>query len=256
MNPIKWMAVPLAAALAVGCASTPEEDSPYAKAREQYQQLAANEQIQALAPTPLYDAQQALQRAEDADDAVARRHQIYLANQQMAVARAVAERKQLETQMEALAEEREQLRLSLREKELQQAQSRTQELQQELAALEAERTDRGLMVTLDNVFFETDQANLKPGVTGSLDKLAGFMRDHPEQQVVVEGHTDSRGPESYNDQLSRQRAEAVKQAMVTRGVEPDRIQARGYGESRPVASNENPGGRQLNRRVEIVFPDI
>lgn len=249
------MSTALAIVLAAGCASTPEEDSAFADARDQYQQLAGNEQIQANASSALFEAEQALQRAAAVEDE-AREHQIYLANQHMAVAQAVTERKQIEGQMQALADEREQLRLSVRERELQQAQSRAEQLQQELAALEAKRTDRGLLVTLDEVFFETDKAELKPGVASTLNKLAGFMREHPEQEVVVEGHTDSRGPEAYNQQLSEQRAEAVKQAMVDRGVDGARIQTRGLGESQPVASNETSGGRQLNRRVEIVFPQI
>jgi outer membrane protein OmpA-like peptidoglycan-associated protein len=238
------------------CATGPDEEaSALAEARQQYQELAAQEEIQNRAPTPLLDAEQALERAADADSATDREHHLYLARQLMETARVVAERKGLETATKALSQEREQLRLSIREQELQQARQRTQELETELAALEAKRTDRGLLVTLDDLFFETDRAKINPGAEEKLNTLSRYLREHPEQAVIVEGHTDSRGPEEYNRELSQQRAEAVKQALVIRGVASERLAARGHGESRPVASNNTSGGRQLNRRVEIVLPD-
>lgn len=238
----------VAGLLLAGCAGQPADDSAWAEVRDAYEQAAQDPQIQARAPTPLFEAEQALERAAESDDAAQREHLLYLASQHIDIARTVAERAGLERQIKTLASERERLQLAAREQELQQ-------LRSELAALEARRTDRGLLVTLDEVFFETGKANIATGTESTLDKLATFMRDHPDQEVVIEGHTDSRGPEEYNRDLSQRRAEAVKQAMVARGVQSDRLVTRGYGESRPVASNENAGGRQLNRRVEIVFPN-
>ncbi|MCK9531780.1 MAG: OmpA family protein [Gammaproteobacteria bacterium] len=112
-----------------------------------------------------------------------------------------------------------------------------------------------MLLKLDDVFFQTDSANIAPGATPTVDRVAGFLTRNEDQHIIVEGHTDSVGDAGYNQDLSSRRAEAVKELIVARGIEPERIVTRGYGESRPIASNQNAGGRQLNRRVEIVFPD-
>jgi len=96
-------------------------------------------------------------------------------------------------------------------------------------------------------------ANLKPGANRALDNLAQFMRQHPERNVAIEGFTDSTGSEQYNEILSERRAYAVKDALVARGIAPNRISARGYGEAYPVATNDTAAGRQLNRRVEVAI---
>ena len=235
-------------ALLVACAATPTEDTALEETRERYSQLSSDKQIQSTAPDSLFDAEQAIMRAAEAEDEALRNHQLYLADQYMDIARTTAQRQKLENNMQALIEQRNELRLRAREKELEEARA-------ELAALEAEGTARGLLVTLNDVFFETAQAQLNPGVESQLDQLATFMRKHPDQRVVVEGHTDSRGPEDYNRLLSERRAESVEEALQARGVDPERIVTRGLGESRPIASNRTSGGRQLNRRVEIVFPE-
>jgi outer membrane protein OmpA-like peptidoglycan-associated protein len=102
------------------------------------------------------------------------------------------------------------------------------------------------------VLFETDKATLKPGGESDVDRLAEVLRDAGAASVVVEGHTDSTGSESYNRQLSRERAVAVRDALVDKGVPADWISARGLGESYPVTSNDTEAGRQQNRRVEII----
>jgi outer membrane protein OmpA-like peptidoglycan-associated protein len=81
------------------------------------------------------------------------------------------------------------------------------------------------------------------------------MVDHPERRLLIEGHTDSLGPDTYNLSLSTLRAEAVRDALVSRGVDTSRITTEGLGEAYPVASNDTAGGRQENRRVEIVISD-
>src|SRR5690606_869234 len=87
------------------------------------------------------------------------------------------------------------------------------------------------------------------------DQLALFVRDHPERRLLIEGHTDSRGPEEYNRALSEDRANAVRDALVDRGIDASRIQTEGLGEAFPVASNETSAGMQQIRRVEIVVSD-
>jgi outer membrane protein OmpA-like peptidoglycan-associated protein len=137
-----------------------------------------------------------------------------------------------------------------------QAELATEKMREELWELQAEQTDRGWVVTLGSeVLFDVGEARLKPGARRAIDNLARFLRDHPEQQIAIEGFTDSTGSSDFNLALSQERAQAVKQAIVQTGIDPQRIETRGHGEAFPVASNDTSGGRQLNRRVEVVVPE-
>lgn len=131
------------------------------------------------------------------------------------------------------------------------AQQRTQVLQQRLTDLQAKETERGLLVTLGDVLFEFNRADLKPTAQGQLQKLADFLKQYPDRRVLIEGHTDSIGSASYNEQLSRRRAEAVAAVLTGMGIGPDRVTFTGYGESYPVADNRTDTNRALNRRVEV-----
>ena len=104
-------------------------------------------------------------------------------------------------------------------------------------------------VELD-VKFDFDKAVVKPNSYGDVKNLADFMAQYPATNVEVAGHTDSVGPDAYNQKLSQRRADAVKQVLVKDGVAPNRVTAVGYGESRPVADNATEAGRAVNRRVE------
>jgi outer membrane protein OmpA-like peptidoglycan-associated protein len=123
--------------------------------------------------------------------------------------------------------------------------------------LETRREARGLIVNLSDVLFDTGQATLKPGAREKLSKLAGILLAYPAAyQLEIEGHTDSVGSDESNLNLSRGRAEAVRDYMTQNGIKPERlIAARGFGESKPVAGNETAAGRQVNRRVEIIIAD-
>jgi outer membrane protein OmpA-like peptidoglycan-associated protein len=132
---------------------------------------------------------------------------------------------------------------------------RTRELEAELADLQAKQTERGLVLTLGDVLFDSAQATLKAGAASTIDRLAQFMRDYPDRQVMIEGHTDSRGDDAYNRDLSERRAAAVREALVERSIGSERVRTIGLGEAYPVASNDSPGGMQQNRRVEIVISD-
>ena len=85
-----------------------------------------------------------------------------------------------------------------------------------------------------------------------LDQLAKFLATHPDRSVVIEGHTDSVGSNDFNLGLSQRRAESVRSYLLRQGVDPSRVTTQGMGESVPVASNDTAGGRQQNRRVEII----
>ena len=135
------------------------------------------------------------------------------------------------------------------------AQARNEDLQRELEDLEARDTDRGLVLTLGDVLFDTGAATLKPGAATTIDRLAQFMRDYPERAVRIEGHTDAIGSDDANLGLSERRAQAVREALLARGLDEARIATLGLGEARPIAGNDTPGGRQQNRRVEIVVSD-
>lgn len=125
----------------------------------------------------------------------------------------------------------------------------------QLQALQAKKTDRGMVITLGDVLFNVDKTNLSAGGINNVKKLAAFLEKYPQRKVQIEGHTDSTGSDSYNQGLSERRADAVKTALVNMGISADRITTRGYGESSPVATNSTAAGRQINRRVEIVLSD-
>lgn len=124
-----------------------------------------------------------------------------------------------------------------------------------LAALDAKQTDRGLVLTLGSVLFDSNADDLNASGERSLDKLAQFMHDNPKRNIRVEGYTDSTGTAAYNQDLSKRRADAVSSALVDDGVDAQRAVSRGFGEEFAVASNRTASGRLQNRRVEIVISD-
>lgn len=135
------------------------------------------------------------------------------------------------------------------------AEMRTSQAEAQLKELNAKKTDRGLVITLGDVLFDTNKSELKSGGTNSLQKLAGFLKQYPERQVQVEGYTDSTGSVEHNQALSDRRAIAVRSSLVGMGVSGDRIVTHGYGQESPVAGNNTAAGRQMNRRVEIVVSE-
>lgn len=126
---------------------------------------------------------------------------------------------------------------------------------QQLADLQAKQTDRGMLVTLGDVLFETNRAEVKPGAQASLRKLADFLQKNPSRQILIEGHTDSMGSASANNILSRRRADAVDNALIAMGMASQRASAVGYGEDFPVADNITDTNRALNRRVEVYIAE-
>ena len=126
-------------------------------------------------------------------------------------------------------------------------------LQQLLTGLQAKQTPRGIVVTFGSVVFKTNSAELIPDAMAGFDLLASYLKDTPSSTAHVEGYTDSSSSAGYNLGLSQRRANSLRQALVARGVDPSRIDARGYGQTAPVASNDTAEGRQMNRRVEVVI---
>jgi outer membrane protein OmpA-like peptidoglycan-associated protein len=113
-------------------------------------------------------------------------------------------------------------------------------------------TSRGLVISLSDILFDVNQATLKPGAASNVQKIAAILNQYPNDNISVEGHTDSQGTDAYNQSLSDRRAAAVRLQLISGGVPESRISSKGFGESQPVASNDTPAGRQQNRRVEVI----
>jgi len=267
----------IVAALA-GCETKPADDGLLVQARAAIAQAEADPNVTKYAPTELDRARKLLINAEGAAKEkgatnVNTSHYAYLATQTAHVAEQRAHEQVAGARLKAGEVERQKILLSARENETQQAQAvatqarnelqnaqaETAQAQQEaqrLAAqlenVQASQTDRGLVLTLDDVLFDTGRAQLKPGSQRSLEQIAAFLNEHPERNVQIEGFTDNQGPDDYNIELSQSRADAVAMAIIRRGIDAQRVRAMGYGEEFPVASNDNSGSRQLNRRVEII----
>jgi len=211
-----------------------------------------------------------------------RRHQAEADAQNAAVARAAAERERLEIErarQEALKaqSDAEQARAAAEAAKLaadaqaEQARARADQAQAAVAQAEQEKnalrerlreqlsviletreTARGLIVNVSDVLFDTGSATLKPGAREKLARVAGILASHPDLKIEIEGHTDSVGGNDYNQRLSERRAESVRTYLVQQKIAATAVDAEGFGESHPVASNATPAGRQQNRRVELV----
>ena len=135
------------------------------------------------------------------------------------------------------------------------SEARSATLEAELRELAATKSDRGLVITMNDVLFDSGSAMLRPGGLRLVARMSEFLREYPERTLAIEGFTDSVGDELYNQQLSERRAAAVRLALMNEGIDTSRILVRGYGKAFPVATNETAEGRQRNRRVEVVISD-
>ncbi|MEO8938342.1 MAG: OmpA family protein [Burkholderiaceae bacterium] len=274
----------LAASLLAACAA-PMNNSNLEAARVEYTTAASDPVIAQSAPKELVRAQEELQRGDlafkDKKDAATVDHFAYLAHQRTQVAIEAARITRADQAAANAQTQRDRIVLASRTREAEQArgaadqarsaaeqakmdadaakqqalasQQRAGALEDQLAALQAKQTDRGMVLTLGDVLFDTGRATLKSGAMRTIDNLAAFMQQHPERKVLIEGYTDSVGSDSMNQELSERRADSVRDALALRNVSADRVTVHGLGERYPVASNDSGSGRQLNRRVEIVF---
>ena len=269
------------------CTTTPEPIAELDQARSTVTSLENQPEAQSAASIQLRNAREALERAdtafENGESADLIKHEAYVARRNAEIglemtseararqemSQAEARRNQVQLEARTVEAERSQMLAEQSATEAEAAQSEAQaataeasRLAQELSELEAQQTERGLVLTLGDVLFDTDGSDLKEGAEVSMDRLAEFMSENPERRLLVEGHTDSRGADDYNEELSEERAEAVTEALVERGIQSERLRSVGLGESYPRASNDTAAGMQQNRRVEIVisnpdgtFPD-
>jgi len=279
--------VPAALALAVmaACSTTPTTTSLLDQTRADFMAAQSTPSVAANAPLEFKAASDALDRA---NAAAAKKDSLdeidklaYIAKQKIATAQEVAKQKQAESEVANAGRQRDEIRLEQRTAEANQAKSQANQakaeadaaraqadaaansardeaaknaaLQQQLADLQAKQTDRGLVITLSDVLFNVDRAELSAEGMRTVQKMADVLMQEPQSAVLIEGFTDSTGSADHNLQLSQRRAESVRNALIGLGVKSDKIATRGYGEAFPVASNADAGSRQLNRRVEIVL---
>lgn len=253
------------AALLAACASAPQRSDQLDQARAEVQALSADPLAQSAASNDLDQARASLNQA---DAAVQQRRPAeevnqlaYLASRHAQAGEARVAEARARQQVARAQQDRDHILLEAREREAQNAKAQAAAAQSELASAQqeladlAKQTDRGMVVTLSDVLFDTGRATLKPGADRDLDRLATSLKHNPNMRVMIEGHTDSVGGDDYNQALSERRAEAVADALRMRGVPENRYEVRGLGKAYPVASNDTQAGRQQNRRVEIVFSD-
>jgi outer membrane protein OmpA-like peptidoglycan-associated protein len=247
----------------VGCADMPKTNLALDTARNAVQAADADPNVGKYAALDLQAAKGELQAAESAalkHDEAGIAQPAYLAAQTAHLAQIKASAKADDARVAAGQTERDRIQLNARTTEVDsakmardQATQKTAGLQAELDALKAKQTDRGLVLTLADVLFDTGKADLNPGAARNLDQLVQFLTEHPDRRVEIDGYTDSIGTDSFNMDLSQRRADAVKSVLVSRGIESSRITSHGYGKEYGIASNSEASGRQLNRRVEIVI---
>jgi outer membrane protein OmpA-like peptidoglycan-associated protein len=241
------------------CATTPQSNVMLEQARVAVVSAQTNPQVAGDSKVDLTTAQEALAQGDallkagkpvaDVD------HEAYVAERFALAAQKGAE---LDTSRKAIADadsRRNAVLLVAREDEAARANEKSRELEATLADLKASKTDRGVVVTLGDVLFETGRADLKSGSRQTLDKLTTFLQAYPKRNVQIEGFTDNVGGDDYNQGLSERRADSVRDALTRMGIANDRILTKGLGKGSPVGDNGTAAGRQQNRRVEVLILD-
>jgi len=273
------------ALLLAACSSVPTTTSTLDQARSDFVMANNTPQISAYAPLEFKQASDALNEANAAaakNDSLEKIDRLaYIAKQKIATAMEVARAKTAEANIANAGRERDAVRLEARTAEAERArmdaaaaqaqaaeaqaraanaegqardaQARNAQLESMLNDLHAKQTERGMIITIGDVLFGTDQANLTPDGMATVRKLATVMQQYPNRTVLVEGFTDSTGSAAHNQELSERRASSVAATLTTMGVPRERVAMAGYGPAYPVAANDTPNNRQMNRRVEIVL---
>ena len=270
-----------------GCATVPVSPDGAAEARAKLTRLQADPNLANRAPVAVEEADTAVRAAEApvTEDADLGAHLVYMADRKVEIAMAQAATNQAEDQRAKLGEERERSRLDARTREADKAHAAAEaaragaadaaqvassdadaaraaateaarkaaDMQRQIDELQAKTTERGIVLTLGDVLFTSGRADLKVGAASNLDRLVTFLNENPARKVDIEGHTDNVGGDAYNLDLSQRRADSVRSYLMQQGIDARRIAASGKGEHQPVADNESEGGRQQNRRVEVII---
>ena len=313
-------------AVLAACASAPKQDLALQQVRTQLEELKSNEELAGYAPLALGEAERALRQAETASgNDTYRIHLVYMADRRIQIARAVAQREQLEAELQQLGEERnamlvkaskleaerarleaEQARImsearaedaqrareealmaqqrearsareaeqaivearqakalaassateaQLARREADLALEQADTLRRQLENLQLRQTESGVVVTLGDVLFQSGETKLRDEAMASLVEVVDLLQSEPDKNIRIEGHTDSIGEAETNLEISKKRANAVLEALVSLGVDSARFSAVGMGEDFPIASNETEEGRARNRRVDVILLD-
>ena len=257
------------------CATAPTAPDGAAEVRAKLSRLQTDPSLANRVPVAVQEAETAVRIAEEPlskdNDAALGAHRVYMADRKVEIAMAQAATSLAEDERVKLGEERERSRLEARTREADLAHAdanatrvaaadaaseaalKAAEMQRQIDALQAKTTERGIVLTLGDVLFTSGMADLKAGAASNLDRLVTFLNQNPDRTVEIEGHTDNVGGDDYNQGLSQRRADSVRSFLLQQGIGPERIVASGKGEQRPVADNESEGGRQQNRRVEVII---
>jgi outer membrane protein OmpA-like peptidoglycan-associated protein len=266
-----FLAAAACAAAATAC-STPTPPA-LVDARSSYEDAQADPTIGRYGSVQMYEAKQALDRAESEwtanGDVEETEHLAGLASKKVDIARSTASGQAAVARAQSTLRQKDAVLLDARTREVVQAKREAdqakkaaaaaaeaqRQLQEEIARMQLEQTERGLLMTLGDVLFDFDQATLRPGAANKLVMLGDFLKKYPDRQLLIEGYTDSVGSDGYNLGLSQRRAEAVRDFLVANGVPETRLVATGYGKAYPKDSNSTSSGRQANRRVEATILD-
>lgn len=262
------------------------------EARMNYEEASKNPEIVKGAPVALHDAKQTLDKASELSknrrnkDEVT--HMAYLVNKKLEIAEANANHQKYEEALGQASQSRGKVVLDARNRELtrankkmdaallksknaedranfsqsqaldaesalQKSADRELNLQKELADLKSKESDIGTQLTLRDMMFEVGKSELTEGGVRDVSKIALIAKQNPNRDIVIEGHTDSTGSESINQELSERRAKSVENILANNGIDAGKITIKGYGKSYPIASNKTRAGRQLNRRVVVTI---
>ncbi|CRM23540.1 DUF4398 and OmpA-like domain-containing protein [Pseudomonas fluorescens] len=252
------VALLLSAAALGGCASQPSSEQALQQAGSDFQLVKEDANVLRFAPKDVIRAGESLARADrlssywgSGADVV---HYAYLSQRYSAIAREHTEQGLNAERLAKLELERQRLQLALRESKLASVQQQGKWVEQQIASLTTQ-TDRGLVMTLGDVLFDTGEAELQNSANRTVLKVVQFLQLNPRRKVRIEGYTDDTGGERDNLNLSRDRAQSVADVLIDLGIDEKRIQVEGYGDKYPVEANASERGRAQNRRVEIVFSD-
>ncbi|HTJ97200.1 MAG TPA: OmpA family protein, partial [Rhodocyclaceae bacterium] len=258
-------------ALLGACSSMPTSTTLLEQTRSDYRMAQGTPNVISYAPMEMKQAGDALalaNTAADKNESLTTIDQLaYVAKQKVALAQEVGNRKAAEAAIASSSKERDQVRLDQRTLEANQARqsaeqakqvaevalARNAQLEAQLANLHAQKTERGMVITLSDVLFGTDLSYLTADGMRTVKTLADVLQQNPQRMVLIEGFTDSTGGAVHNQDLSERRALSVGNALNEKGIPRGRIGVKGYGEDYPVAANDTAQNRQLNRRVEIVL---
>jgi outer membrane protein OmpA-like peptidoglycan-associated protein len=285
MNNTRAYSVAALAALLTACNTVPDRNNALELARGHLRTIQQDTQVSGLAPDELKRAADSFTLAEAAqtkgEPLATIDHLAYVADQRVTIAKETATSRSAQATLANAGAERDKLRLATRTQEVEVAQGklalsqqtnalqrnqladaktdaargseRINQLEQQLGELGAKKTDKGMVVTLGGVLFYTGQARLLPQAHADMAKLADFFKRNPQRMASIEGNTDSVGGANANMNLAQRRADAVKTALVELGVAADHLRTSANGEDNPVATNATAAGRQMNRRVEVIF---